>query len=79
MRTAPVAVIQFAPAVLPVFDPSWKAKCRTCSGFSDVATGMRCTTVVPEAQDWSRKWLVYCIEAREGECGPEAKLWEKAC
>ena len=90
MKTAPVARL-FAPAVLPVFDDSWKNKCATCVhlhiGPSRVE--MRCRVVTMEdvrpAAFPGPRWKhlkgpaigAYCIDAREEgkPCGPEARLW----
>jgi hypothetical protein len=33
MNTAPVVRLSLPPVVLPVFDPSWKDKCRACAHF----------------------------------------------
>jgi hypothetical protein len=91
MKTAPVARL-FAPAVLPVFDDSWKDKCATCVHLhcAPPSPEWRCQKVKmedvrpkkPTGLGW--KHLkgpaigAYCIDAREEgkPCGPEARLWE---
>jgi hypothetical protein len=90
MKTAPVARL-FAPAVLPVFDDSWKDKCATCvhlnRGPSSSEWRCRKTTMEdvrpkkPTGLGWQHlkgpAIGAYCIDAREERkpCGPDARLW----
>jgi hypothetical protein len=81
--TAPVAIIAFRPAVLPVFDPRWKDKCLSCANRVDRATAkrriaMQCSrgTKVSGGHDTRRQ---DCIDMRtSGACGPDAVLWRAA-
>jgi hypothetical protein len=76
LKHAPVAAIVFTPAVLPVFDDSWKTKCRTCVWFRPQSSGaLHCAST--EIPGYSNG--VPCIAAREegNECGPNARLWMK--
>jgi hypothetical protein len=89
MKTAPVARL-FAPAELPVFDDSWKAKCATCAYLHHGPSSpeWRCRKVRMEdvRPAGSLTWRhlkgpaigAYCIDAREegALCGPDALLWE---
>jgi len=91
MKTAPVARL-FAPAVLPVFDDSWKNKCYTCTHLhhEPPLPGWRCRKTPmedvrpekPTGLGWQHlkgpAIGAYCIDAREEgkPCGPEARLWE---
>lgn len=84
MKRAPVAVIVAAPASLPVFDDSWKAKCRTCASYREnreipTQATMLCDHIdcVPR---FGRASKVSCGDARQAgaACGPGAKLWEPA-
>ena len=85
----PVAVMVAPPAVLPVFDDGWKQQCTTCkhiltSNGPSGNTVMRCGVVYVPAGLEKRLWVkrgldrAYCIDARDGACGPDAALWEAA-
>ena len=78
MRFAPVAVM-IPPAVLPVFDPSWKAECKSCAHVWDGGqSGIRCRAVPMSwnAKHHAGKMGMFCIDAREdgAVCGPDAAL-----
>jgi hypothetical protein len=81
VKRAPVAVMVAKPFELPVFDDSWKAKCRTCVGLELVpnpggSTAMHCSRAVQHNYNNG----LPCIAAREegSNCGPKAALWRKA-
>ena len=87
VKWEPVATMVATPAILPVFDDSWKAKCISCKHvvFETQKDGnqmLRCAQVLAktgmERAMWERRGIdrMYCIDAREGECGQEAALWE---
>lgn len=84
MRTAPVAIIAFRPAVLPVFDPRWKDKCLSCANRVDRATAKRQLAIQCSkgaAINGGRKERRQdCIDVRAdgGACGPDAVLWRAA-
>lgn len=79
---APVAAHRFAPAVLPVFDDSWKTKCQSCAHYrygrrKQLGASMICAA--RGATIYRRQGAeASCGEARStrGLCGPDAKLWE---
>jgi hypothetical protein len=86
MKWRPAVQVVMEPARLPVFDDSWKPKCRTCTHFDERthfdstgrkdSTSMCCTVtgwVTPTKP-------LNCITAREegGVCGPDATRWEAA-
>ncbi len=78
MKLAPVATISIGPAVLPVFDDGWKARCMACANYrtggdKPTTAKMLCT----EAQSRGGRGLASCGDARgtHGACGPTAMLW----
>lgn len=80
MDVAPVATIIAPPAALPVFDDTWKARCKSCRHYRPgtiTRTGatMRC---VKADHKRSAGGLTSCGDARSegGQCGPDARLWE---
>jgi hypothetical protein len=85
MRWAPVATWRIAPAVLPVFDDSWKAECRTCSHLRALTRSERARsyyTIMHCAAlgEPHRNNPLSCIDARAegGACGPDADLHRPA-
>lgn len=83
----PVAVMVAPPAVLPVFDDGWKQQCLACRHVVATVTAvgntvMRCDAVRVvsglEGRMWAKRGLdrAYCIDARDGACGSDARLWE---
>ena len=75
MKTAPAGEIVAKPAMLPVFDDAWKAKCRSCKHLlARPNNAMRCALV---RTGNNSKWI-YCIDHREpgAACAPGAALWE---
>lgn len=82
MRTAPVAIIAFRPAVLPVFDPSWKTKCLSCANRVQRAPAKRHLTMQcsqgTKISGADKTRPQDCIDMRAGACGPDAVLWRAA-
>ena len=79
MRTAPVAIIAFRPAVLPVFDPRWKDKCLTCANCQkhqspQNSIAFRCAAGELE-RSAGKMVREHCYDMRVGACGPDAVLW----
>jgi hypothetical protein len=85
MKWAPIADLRFKPFVLPVFDDSWKAQCRTCAHVGVFSrsentkrehTLMHCGATGPRHPNHP----LHCIDARDeaGPCGPSARLYRCA-
>lgn len=77
----PVAVMVARPASLPVFDDSWKDKCRACAFLQEKAPSMRCLAEQkkPDRKKGDSPFIRSAIEMRDvdGACGVEARLFEK--
>ena len=77
----PVALMVAAPAMLPVFSPTWRQQCKRCRHVEVVLEGggnevLRCRH--PSVPATTRAVPAYCIDAREAQCSPLAALWEAA-
>lgn len=76
MKTAPVVPYFIGPAILPVFDDSWKEGCKSClhcrlSTGLEGGTEWRCSIGARR-----NAWMALCIDARSdnAECGPGAAM-----
>lgn len=82
MTLAPCAVIVAPPALLPVFDDAWKARCRSCRHHydRDPMVPMACRHPYSVRRRGAVPMLYGCGDARfteyGGKCGPDALLWE---
>ena len=87
VKWEPVATMVATPAILPVFDDSWKIQCKSCKHLvletqKDGNEVLRCAEVLTktgmEKAMWEKRGIdrMYCIDARDSGCGPNATLWE---